>query len=153
MCKKRKQQIGIDYNKLAKALLKEKEQIDYDAITQAIVKAHQQVEYSDKLKEKERNKHRIELIKFINGVVYIMVTVIAVSFIISLWKNFVYTHFSDLLFRIIASIFSVISGIFGFLSQQESLDDGAENAILHFNSNMSLLALIVAIIALLMQIK
>ena len=45
------------------------------------------------------------------------------------------------------SIFAVI-GIFAFLCQQESLGDSDEDAQQHFNTNIALIALFVALVAL-----
>ena len=95
---------------------------------------------------KNNNSKRKELIKFLNGTMYISMIYVIIS---------VYIHhilFSQSVTRVDKIIFAIVGIVFCiwlFLCQQESLNDDSKTAKEMFSVNISLVALIVSMVALL----
>ena len=123
-------------------------EIDYDKLAEAITKA-QRVAGND---EKTTGKVRSVVIKFFNGIVYVAVCVLSVLAIYSVWTEVVYTPDTSLVNCIVLTIVLAIVAIFAFLCQQESFDDKEKDALDYFNANVSLLALVIAMLALFEEI-
>lgn len=119
-------------------------EIDYDKLAEAIVKAQNM---QRKALPKKKN-FREKAMSFLNGALYAFVYIIAAMCVVQVWKD--YSADNTGLF---ASIFSTIvfmcCGVYAFLCHQESFEDDGQAAQTHFNSNIALVALIVALIALL----
>lgn len=119
-------------------------EVDYDKLADSIVKAQLKAE-----NEKEtHSKVRKSIMNFLNGFVYISISILCFYGIYFLWRN-PSDIFGSLVLKIIVSALLGVSGIMMFLAQQESLGETAEESNQHFNTNLSLVALILALIALL----
>lgn len=118
-------------------------EVDYEKLADSIVKAQLKVE-----NEKEKhNKVRKSLMSFLNGSVYITISVLCFYWIYFIWRNPSGTISNSLVLKIIVSALLGVLGILMFLAQQESLGETAEESNQHFNTNLSLAALILALIA------
>lgn len=118
-------------------------EIDYDKLAEAIVKAEA------KAKEKKpRMNLRAKAMRFFNGTAYSIVCVIAASAIYVIWKEQYPAKLISLYGCILLSVLFAFVGIYAFLCQQETFDDNGEESISHFNTNVALIALIIALIAL-----
>ena len=117
-------------------------EIDYEKLAEAIVHANNRV-------EKGKTTHhtvRIKVLRFLNGSIYITFAWFCFYGIYRLW--FVNAGSIDRITAIITTVFLGLLGIAMFLSQQESLDETRQETTEYFNINVSLIALIVALIAL-----
>ena len=124
-------------------------EIDYDKLAQAISKANQE----NGKKSSSHSKVRSKIMNTLNGIIYSSIYIFCFFGVRYVWKSFSYTSTNDLIARIIMSVILIVAGIFMFLSQQESFDDTYEETKDHFNTNLSLVALIVALIALYKEIE
>ena len=124
-------------------------EIDYDKLAEAISKASAESEK----KTSEHSRVRLKLKKMLNGVIYSGIYTICFFCVFCIWKSYSYTTAIDLVARIVLSVILIAFGIVMFLSQQESLDESHEESREHFNTNLSFIALIVALIALLKEIN
>lgn len=121
-----------------------KNEIDYNKLAKAIVEVQSHVE----IKEKSRSKCRSTAMSFFNGTIYSIVYVFAGLCIYATWSESYAKQNASLVGCIIITAILTIMGIYAFLCQQESFQDKDDDTREHFNSNVSLIALIVAIIAL-----
>ena len=122
-------------------------EIDYDKLSEAIVKAQSKQQRYHKRKKNFREK----AMSFLNGMLYAFVYIIAVICIAQVWKEYS-AGLTDLFANIFSTVVFVIIGVYAFLCQQESHNDDGETAQTHFNSNIALIALIVALVALFKEV-
>lgn len=124
----KRQFIEIDYEKLANAIVNAQESSNND------VKGH---------------KSRNSLINFLNGTIYIILAVFCVWGIVRYWsESYVETPESLIQCVLITAILAVFA-VWLFLCQQESLSDKGKSATDDFSLNISLVALLVSLVALL----
>ena len=118
-------------------------EIDYDKLAEAIVKAQKSQQKSFKKKKNFREK----AMSFLNGMLYAFVYIIATMCIAEIWNDY-NSKSIDLFSSIFSTAVFAVIGIYAFLCQQESFKDDGQAAQTHFNSNVALIALIVALVAL-----
>ena len=118
-------------------------EIDYDKLADAIVRANKRIEQASN----KRQEFRGEMMRNINGLVYLVIGFASIYGAYLLWKSFHYTDFNSLVECIVKMILLGCMAIYMFVCQQESLSDDEESAFKHFSTNVSLVALIVALIA------
>ncbi len=118
--------------------------IDYDKLAEAIVKANEKSK-----SKKSTSKFRAALMGNINGAFYISISILSIFTTFGMWKDYAVNPKYDLATYIILTIVFIGIALYAFLCQQESLNDSAENSQQYFNTNISLIALIIALIALL----
>lgn len=121
-------------------------EIDYDKLADAIVRAEKSVR-----PEKKNAKFRTALLNVINGVIYISICIFAICGIFLLWHEFYISRTPSLVTCVFVSGLLALLAVYSFLCQQESTNDKEENALNYFQANMSLVALIVALCALLLD--
>ena len=119
-------------------------EIDYDKLAEAIVKAN----------KKEKNKedkitHRGLIVTFGNGAIYIGLMFLVFNRIVRICIDSFQNGTVNLFGCIVVFLTSIPVLIFLFLTFRETLCDTEEEALSHFNTNISVVALIVALIALL----
>lgn len=125
-----------------------KNEIDYDKLAEAIVKAQNDV----KKPKKNTSKLRSTAMTFFNGVVYSVVYSLAALCIYATWTESYAKQSASLIGCVILTIILAFIGIYALLCQQESFQDKDSDAREHFNINVSLIALIVAIVALFKEV-
>lgn len=119
-------------------------EIDYDKLAEAIVRAQNNV----KKKNKKSSKLRNAALSFFNGLVYAVVYLISGFSIYVIWSEIYPKQEASLGGCIFLSVILVIVGVYAFLCQQESYNDKETETLEYFNVNVSLIALIVALVAL-----
>ena len=120
-------------------------EIDYDKLASAIVEANKQ---SNKAK-KIRTPIRTFLMGMCNGCLYSALCFYTVLQGIKMWKNYFETGKPSVVVCIVASLAALALAILFFLAQQETFNDDESEVFSHFNTNISLAALIIALAALL----
>ena len=123
-------------------------EIDYDKLAEAIVKAQNDA----KKPNKETGRLRSAAMRFFNGAIYSTVYVLAGLFIYTIWTESYTKQNASFIGCIILTVILAFIGIYTFLCQQETFQDKENDAREHFNINISLVALIVAIIALFKEV-
>ena len=118
--------------------------VDYDKLAKAIVKA---MEKKDET-VKKRTRWRNTTMKWVNGIVFLFCFFASINVIIYIWKNRFDGSANSWAYCIIATIAFSILAFLSFMSQQETLIDDYSTSINHFSINISLIALLVAIYAL-----
>ena len=119
-------------------------EIDYDKLAESIIKAQNHA----KENKRTTSKFRSAAMGLLNGTVYATVYIIAFYSIYVVWTESFSKQNASLVGCIILTFFLVFIGIYAFLCQQESRQDKDNDVREHFNINISLVALIVAIVAL-----
>ncbi len=119
-------------------------EIDYQKLADAIVDAQEK----SKDRKPKNTRFRSSLMQSLNGIMYIAIASFSVIVIIKVWKDYLFTDLSALLLRIIMTVALAIIAILLFLAQQESLDDNNEDAHKFFSTNISLISLVIAVLAL-----
>ena len=125
-----------------------KNEIDYEKLANAMVQAQNDANKP----KKNTSKLRSAAMAFFNGAIYSVVYVLAMLSIYAIWTESYAKQNASLAGCIILTIILGVIGIYAFLCQQESFQDKDVDAREHFNSNVSLIALIVAIIALFKEV-
>lgn len=120
-------------------------EIDYDKLAEAIIKAQNRAKES----KRATSKFRSAAMSLLNGAVFAFIYVLAYYGIYVVWKVSYMKQNAPLVGCIILTFFLALIGIYAFLCQQESRQDNDTDVREHFNINISLVALIVAIVALL----
>ena len=118
-------------------------EIDYDKLATVIVQAQEKANK----KETQPKNLRERAMGFMNGLLYAFIYLLAVLCIIEVWKDYTNHEFS-LFAGIFSTIIFAFMGIYAFLCQQESFTDNGKDSLTHFNTNVTLIALVVALIAL-----
>lgn len=119
-------------------------EIDYDKLAEAIVKAQTKLSQ----KEKRTKKFRSAAMSLFNGAIYAIVYTFAIAMIYVVWRECYANQTVPLIGCILFTLVLAFIGIYAFLCQQESHRDSETDTITHFNTNIALIALIVAMIAL-----
>lgn len=120
------------------------EPIDYDKLAEAIVAAQEKASK----KKKCTSRFRGAVMGGINAVLYLIVSLFSVGVIAGIWMEYAKAAKHSLITYIMCTIMFAVIGLFAFLCQQESLGDSDEDAQQHFNTNIALIALVVALVAL-----
>lgn len=95
---------------------------------------------------RKRNSMRESLIKFLNGTMYIgMIYGIIYAYVRFVLNN----HAVDIIDKVALALIGIVFGLWLFICQQESLEDDSKTAKDMFSINISLVALVVSMIALL----
>lgn len=118
-------------------------EIDYEKLAEAIVKAQS----NEKEIKKDTGKLRSSAMSFLNGVMYSTVYIVSGLFIYTVWTELHPKHNVSLVSCVVLTMVLVFVGAYSFLCQQESFQDKKSDIREHFNINISLIALIVAIVA------
>lgn len=118
-------------------------EIDYDKLAEAIVKANKTAK-----KEKGKGKIRTSAMRFFNGMTFAMVYVLAGLSIYATWSEAYSKNNASLIDCIVLTVAFLVVGTYAVLCQQETFDDNESDTVEFFNTNISLIALIVALIAL-----
>lgn len=94
---------------------------------------------------KNKSSKRMQLMKFLNGVMYICMILLIINLYISkIWNSTTYDMFSKIIFAIIA----IVCVMWLFMCQQETLNDKDETAKEMFSLNISFVALVISLVAL-----
>ena len=123
-------------------------EIDYDKLAESIVKAREKANKS----EYKHSKLRLVSMKILNGMTYIGTALLMIYFIYKIWDTADFSNTAQIVYSVIFSIYFGVTGVIMFLSQQESLGESYEETRFHFNTNISLIAMIVALLALYQEI-
>ncbi len=118
-------------------------EIDYDKLAEAIIKAQ-----NESVKRQKRSKFRSTAMNFFNGTIYAVVYSLAIVMVYVVWAECYATQTIPLIGCIIFTAIFAFVGIYAFLCQQETHNDSDSDTITHFNTNIALVALIIAMIAL-----
>lgn len=115
--------------------------IDYEKLAKEIVKAQQEAE-----RQKTRpNRFRGSIMSGINAVLYGVISLFSGLMAISVWvESIAVDTFAKVLYTILFAFVTISCGA----CAAESMKDTDENAQQHFNTNITLIALIVALVAL-----
>lgn len=122
-------------------------EIDYDKLAEAIVKAQNNVN----LKNDKNGKFRTIIMRICNWIIYFGIYSFAVICVYGFWK----IEASDWQTWIIKIVFIGVSlaiAVLMFLTQIESFKDSKKEVQNYFNMNISFMALLVAVIALLKEV-
>lgn len=122
-------------------------EIDYDKLAEAIVRAQNASKTEQKKHEKRRTRFRNKLLGFFNRVVYDAITTVCILLVICVWNLYAHENAYSLLQSIIFSLLFVILGVFSFLCSLETQDDDYSISVPLFNLNVSLVAMVVAMIS------
>ena len=117
-------------------------EIDYEKLANAIVEAQTKARV-----KKKKDNFRAKAMQFFNGVFFGIVAVISVSGIFAIWKDCFPNKTIPLYGCVILTGLFAFVGIYALLCQQETFDDDSDESISHFNTNVALLALIIALVA------
>lgn len=120
-------------------------EIDYDKLAEAIVNAQAK---SEKKENSNHSKIRSKAMKLFNGGFYAMIVLFSILIIDTIWRNCYVNNTIPLYGCILMTIVFVFLCVFAFLCLNETYADKENETKEHFNVNISLLALIVAILAL-----
>ena len=119
-------------------------EIDYNKLAEAIVKAQEKRED----KNNKRMGTRQFLMSWCNGVLYAALYYYVIREIIEMWQKYASTGESSLYMCIVYTVGGASLAVLLFLAQQETMNDSKEDTITHFNTNIALVALIAALVAL-----
>lgn len=119
-------------------------EIDYDKLAQAIVTA--QEKRGDK--SNKRMGTRQLLMSWCNSVIYAVLYSYVIYEIIKMWQKYASTGLSNLYMCIVYTVAGASLVVLLLLAQQESMNDSKGDTITHFNTNIALVALIAALVAL-----
>lgn len=122
-------------------------EIDYNKLAEAIVKATKK-----EAPQQSNMKHRGTILGLFNILVYTTPIILILKALIGLWSNCFQAAYPEIITNIIMCTVLTVSGIFiSFLlgsAMKETLSDTEEQIVSHFNTNISVAALIVALVAL-----
>lgn len=119
-------------------------EIDYDKLARAIAKALN----DNEVISNTNSKYRSILMRFSNGCIYLIGLALSGVCIYKIWDNCSLNQVT-IIKAIIFTVLFAFMGIYFFLCQQETLGDKDKDSREHFNTNISFIALIVSLIALL----
>ena len=115
--------------------------IDYDQLAKAIIKAQQESDNPNKYDA------RTHLMKFLNGTSHMFVLSILVIVAKNVWDMLPNVDDTSKVFYILFIVMLVVLAVLLFMCQQESLSDNYGTAKNQLDLNLSLIALIVALMA------
>ena len=120
--------------------------IDYEKLAQSIISARRK---ENELERKTSRKSiRARILSFLNGCIYLCVTFLSFQGVYYLWQSQTITYSNQIVLTVLFGVLALIS----FLFQQESLDETKEEAHKYFETNVSLIALIISLIALFCEV-
>lgn len=123
-------------------------EIDYKKLAKEIVLAQEEAQ-----KSKRKHKgYRASFMAVINTMIFALFAVIAVFSCIGMWRNFISYNEYSLFDCITYTLMFIGVVIISVLCCVESWRDNDEAAIQYFNTNVSLVALIVALIAIVKEV-
>ena len=123
-------------------------EIDYDKLAEAIVKAQEKTKEASKKSESRKTRFRNAFLGNFNGIFYHGLSILLIYFIIKIWISFSKHEITSLISCIIFTVMFAVFSIVSFLCGQETFGDDYERSRSLFSTNVSLIALIIAIIAL-----
>lgn len=119
-------------------------EINYDKLAEAIVKAQEKRED----KNNKRMGTRQFLMSLCNSVIYAVLYSYVICEIIKMWQKYASTGESSLYMCIVYTVGGASLAVLLFFAQQETKNDSEADTIAHFNTNIALVALIAALVAL-----
>ncbi len=125
-------------------------EIDYDKLAESIRKAQNKADAQSA--KKSTSKFRSMAMSFFNGATYATVYIFSGLCIYNIWSKSYTKQSAPLIGCIILTIILSFVGIYAFMCQQESFQDKDNDIREIFNTNISLLALIIAVIALFKEV-
>ena len=128
-------------------------EIDYQKLAEAIVQAQNEARKEEKLKKKKHTRFRNAVLGFVNGTVYHGIFGCCLVIILGIWGSFLTEHKISLLVSIIATVLFAIIGFISFLCGQETLDDDYETTVHLLDLNISIVAMVIAMISLLNSVR
>ena len=114
--------------------------IDYERLARELVKAQQEAARQ----EKRPNRFRGSLMGGLNAMLYITIALLGIGMAISAWLTPIGSIGAQIFYSVLFGIIALFSGA----CFVESIKDSDENAQQHFNTNIALIALVIALIAL-----
>ena len=123
-------------------------EIDYEKLAEAIVIAQEKESKKSEEKSKKRMGARQFLMAWCNGILYAVLYSYVIREIIEMWQNYASSGEPSLYMCIVYTIGGASLAVLLFLAHQETMNDSKEDTITHFNTNIALVALIAAIVAL-----
>ena len=118
--------------------------VDYEKLAEAIVKAQREAEKQ----EGRPNRFRASLMSGLNIALYVIAFIFSVLLIIALWS----AGIESLAAKAVYSLIFAFTGIYSVACFLESLQDSDKRAQEHFNSNVALIAMIIALLTLLKEV-
>lgn len=115
--------------------------IDYEKLAEAIVKAQREAEKQ----EGRPNRFRASMMSVLNISLYAFTFLFSVLLIVAVWKTAIDS-------RIVKTIYTVVfafTGVYSVACLCESWCDSDKRAQEHFNSNVALIAMVLALLQLL----
>lgn len=116
--------------------------IDYGKLAKEIVKAQEEA------KKRRTSRFRGTAMAGLNGMLYLLVTLFSIGAIIGMWMEYTRAAEHSLIAYIGYTILFVFVALYAVLCLRESLGDSDTDAREHFNTNVAVIALVVAFIAL-----
>ena len=123
-------------------------EIDYDKLAIAIVKAQKKTSVENEKSAAKTTRFRNALFGNVNGFIYYAVSFFMAVCIFSTWVSYANGTVNSLSLSIVFTILFAFLGFVSFMSGIETRKDNYEQTVALFNTNVSLIALIIAIIAL-----
>ena len=122
-------------------------EIDYDKLAEAIVKANKK-----ESTQHSNMKHRGMMLGLFNILVYTTPIILILKTLAGMWINCFQVGFPEIITNIIMCVVLTVSGAFFswlfYSAMKETLCDTEEQMMSHFNTNIAVAALIVALVAL-----
>lgn len=123
--------------------------IDYKRIAEEIVLAEKKLQKEKECTEKKRTRFRLCISFVINSMIYLGIAALSLVLIIAGWIGWARGQVNGpLLIMILLSMAFIMIIIFGIGGFTESLKDDGESSDKYMNSNVAVLALIIAVISL-----
>ena len=133
------------------------EPVDYDKLAEAIVAAQGKI--NEKKKHENKSNKRMGarqlLMTWCNGILYAVMYAYVIREIIKMWQKYVSAGKPSLYMCIVYTVGGASLAVLLFLAQKmlklcthTAMNDSKEDTITHFNTNIALVALIAAIVAL-----
>lgn len=127
-------------------------EIDYDKLAEAIVNAQENVEYHKNKKDMSKNKFRVFLMCFFNWVIYFCIYMFALYMAYIGFHSQVKGTMANVV-KVVLIIILLAVAIISILLQFECFKDTVKEVREHFNTNLSFVALIVAIMSMLIGVE
>ncbi len=119
--------------------------VDYEKLAEAIVKAQREAEKQ----EGRPNRFRASLMSVLNITLYVLAFLFSIILLIALWN----AGIESLAAKVVFSLIFAFTGVYSVACFLESLQDSDKRAQEHFNSNVALLAMIIALLTLLREMS
>lgn len=121
--------------------------IDYDKLAEAIVKAQNKAEY----KEEKSGRFRTIFMRICNLIIYFGIYLFAIICVYGFWKVEA-PNWQTWVIKIVFIAVSVAIAALMFFTQIESFKDSKKEVQNYFNMNISFIALLISVIALLKEV-